>query len=289
MIEKKLQDGLASQCEEASIERVNREIDLTERHISPSDAETKMVVDSFYESSSGEELILTSSKNITESQSEMVVDNCWSKPPVNEENEILDAKISCKEQKLTNLDSCVSVIVEDLQIGEDNVISVSTDDTKPVKNDKKDADNGFSCEVQNGELPSISSSSIMDDGHLHKDNELVQYSDVSKQSLFEGMKSFDIEYCSEIQKFNQLEQRGGDEGEVLHQIDDPNEESIQMTPPDAEIFDKRDIEENGVDRGEYVLQKRDDGLGKPLDAIHYRNNASLADRKKCKMVRRYHL
>ncbi|KAF3456681.1 hypothetical protein FNV43_RR01335 [Rhamnella rubrinervis] len=273
---KKLQAGLPSQCEEASIERINRDIDLTECHTSHSDAETKMVVDSFDESSSGEELILTS-KNITESPSGMVVDNCWSKPPVNEQNEILDVKFSCKEQKLTNLDSCVSVIVEDLQIVEDNIISVSTDDTKPVKNDKKDA------EVQNGQLRSISSSSIMDDGHLHKDNELVQYSDNSKQSLFEGMKNFDIEYCSKIQKFNQLEQRSGDESEVLHQIDDPNEESIQMTPPDAEIFDKRDIEENGVDRGEYVLQKRDDGLGKSLDGLHHRNS-SLADSKKCKMV-----
>ncbi|KAF3455477.1 hypothetical protein FNV43_RR00106 [Rhamnella rubrinervis] len=209
---KKLQAGLPSQCEEASIERINRDIDLTECHTSHSDAETKMVVDSFDESSSGEELILTS-KNITESPSGMVVDNCWSKPPVNEQNEILDVKFSCKEQKLTNL---FSVIVEDLQIVEDNIISVSTDDTKPVKNDKKDAES------------------------------LINWS------------------------------RVGDESEVLHQIDDPNEESIQMTPPDAEIFDKRDIEENGVDRGEYVLQKRDDGLGKSLDGLHHRNS-SLAD------------
>lgn len=279
---KKVRAGLASRCEEDSMERVKRELDSMELHISPSDAEAMMVVDSSNELSSGEEHIMTSSKNITESPCQMEVDNCCSKPSANEQIENMDAEFSCKEQKLTNLDCCVSAIVEVLQIVKDNVIGVSTDDTKPAKNENKDTDNGVSCTVQDAEIADISLCSIVDNSHSGKDNKLVKEN--SRQSVCQGTKNFDMEYVSEVQKLNQLEQTNGDGGEILHQINDPNEESIQMTPPDAEIFDKQDVEENGIDGGDYVLQKSDDGYGRELGGIHH-GNATVADNKKCKTVK----
>ncbi|KAH7521553.1 uncharacterized protein LOC107422326 isoform X1 [Ziziphus jujuba] len=276
---------VASQSEEASIKRFNGDMDSMEYQTSHSDALPKIVSDSSNESSSGDKLNLDSPVNTIESPSGVVVDNSWSKPPVNGQIGKMDVEFSCNDEELVDLDRCVSTVVADLHSVKDNVSGVVVADAKPVKNENNDADNGFSCKVQNEKFANINSSSIMDDSSSGKDEELGQYSEDSElgQSHSEVMKIFDKECRSEVHNLNQLEQKYGDESEVLHQIDYPHEESIQMTPPDTEIFDKQDIEENGVDRGEYALHNKDNGLGRPLSGTSNKN-ATLDDSRKQKVV-----
>lgn len=280
--DKELRASVAFQREEASNERFNRDMDFMERRTSQPDTLPKIVLDSSTESYSGDKLNLGSLKNAVESPTGAVVHSSSSKPPVNGQIEKMDVGFSCNDQKLTDLYRCVSMTVADLQSVKDNVIGVGVDDTKPVKNEACDADNGFSCKVQNENIAKINSSFLKDDRPSGKGKEFGQYSEDSGLSHSKVMKFFDEECHSEVQNLNQLEQKCEDESEILHQIGHPNEESNQMTPPDTEIFDKQDMEENRVHRGEYVLHNKDD-LSGSLSGTNNRN-AMLDDSKKYKVV-----
>ncbi|KAL5542719.1 hypothetical protein UlMin_010429 [Ulmus minor] len=247
--ERKLVVRCLSQSEEASKENCERDIISMECQISHSDASQKLVLDYAHELSSCDKPSV--SDNTTELPSITLVDGS-SLPPMNRHAQNSDAGLSCNDQIMNNLDCYVSVAVEELQVVKDDVISPSFDDIKVVENvETEEADSAF---------------------HLGKDNEVNQYSENSGQVGCEGMKDTDRLHPLKVQELNQLkEQRGGGDGQVVNQVADANEESIQMTPPEAVISSKPEVEGNGVDRADCILQDKDHCPGNLSNGIDHRN------------------
>lgn len=186
-----------------------------------------------------------------------VVDQCLPKPTVGQ-NENFDLGLSCEVQKLNVSNPFHSSTVEDSQPNNDHAIGMCTDGNTPVENTetagKDDNASSFDSEDQNVKDTSLQSSSIMDERYSCKHNEEVQPKENSNQA-----------------QSDMDEHRGGNAEEVLNQIYDLNEESVQMTPPDAEILDKLEVEVKERSRAEYVHQFTDQGLGKPSGGFNHRD------------------
>lgn len=278
--EKKPHAIKASLSEEASKDSVEKgRVSIGCLQNGHSDAMQKTVIDRATKSFTSHELKFESSENVTQlsSLSMAEADKSLSKSLVNG-NIHFDAGLSYKDQELTNLECNMPIVTEDLQGGKDNIIDPSSDDGKLVDNvNTGETDSGFPCKILDGDISNTNLSSSADGSNSGKDNELGLYSEDLAQPGCEGMKNLDVVHPSEDQKLNQMnDQSGGDDGEVVKQVNHLSEESIQMTPPDAEIFGKPEVERNGVDREDYIQQNKDHCFGKfPNDIIH--RNASLDD------------
>lgn len=176
---------------------------------------------------------------VSESPSMTMVEECRSKPPVDEHVEIWDLGFSCKVQKLNSPSPFSSSAVEDSLVNEDNVIDVYADGDTPVENagtaDK--AGNGFLGEAQNVKDINPNSHSIVEECYSCKDSEVGQT--------------------------------------ILNQIDDSNKDDVQMTPPDAEILGKLKGEVKRVSEEGYVLQSTNEGSEKPSTAFNHRDVPSV--------------
>lgn len=246
---------LASANQEGSIHQFTAHKFCRKGHTIDSSTRLETVQVSTNETSNCNELSSESPEYVPKSSPITVVDQCLPNPPVCQ-NENFDVGLSCEVQKLNVSNPFHSSTVEDSQPNRDHVIGMCTDGNTPVENMEtagKD-DNVSSSEDQNVKDISPQSSSIMDERYSCKDNEEVQ----QKENSIQAQSDMD-------------EQRGGNAEEVLNQIYDLNEESVQMTPPDAEILDKLEVEVKESSRAEYVHQCTDQGLGKPSSGFNHRD------------------
>ncbi|PON95510.1 hypothetical protein TorRG33x02_086560 [Trema orientale] len=292
---KKPQAAKASESEEASKDNVEKGR-VSMECLQNGDSEQMTALDCATESFNSHKLNLASSENVTESPSPSMAEaeKSWTKSLGNGHIQNFEVWLPNEDQKLTNFERQIPIVVEDLQGEKDNLIHISCDDGKLVDNldnvDSGEIDSIFPCKVQDGDLSNTSLSSTPDGFNSGKDNELGQCSEDSRQPGCEGMKGLDVMRPPKDQKLNPLnDQRGGDDCEVVKQVNYPNEESIQMTPPDAEIFGNQEVEGNSIDREDCVLRNKDQYLGKLSDGINHihaildyntRHNSS----SKCKAV-----
>ncbi|KAM1049842.1 hypothetical protein ACFX11_031905 [Malus domestica] len=212
---------------------------------------------------------------VSESPSMTLVEECRSKPPVDEQVEICDLGFSCKVQKLNSPSPFSSSAVEDSLVNKDHVIDVYADGDTPVENagtaDK--AVNGFPGEAQNVKDINPNSHSIVEECYSCKDGEVGQ--NINRLQN-DRMRKNDMGYLCKDQNPNHLdEQRIGNAGDILNQIDDSNEDDCQMTPPDAEILGKLKGEVKGVSEEGYVLQSTNEGSEKPSTAFNHRDVPSV--------------
>jgi hypothetical protein len=167
-------------------------------------------------------------------------------------------------------------------------------------------DCGFSSEAQHVDEVNPQLSLIVDECHSGRDYGVGHHSDHSKKSETGGMKKLNDGYPCKAQNLNSdlseaeniksfsLEKRGDDDddGKVQNQIDGSNEEFVQTTPPDAEIFAKPYIVENGGGRVEFVEKSTDHVFAKPLNGSDTRIARCSSDKRiysnsKSKLVRNY--
>ncbi len=272
--QKQLQPKLASKGQEVSMDKSNTNSCPMDCSTGESGSSPTSVLISANESSNGTVAHSTSNGHFNESlmsfDSEKFVDECVKESSVNEDNKnylkpdtslVLedDAKGQC-ENRETEKTGCPSVsedddvdivtpklslITDECCSGRDHGVGQHTDDVKQCETGgMKKPKNGYPCKAQNLN-PNCSEA--------------------------ENRKSFN------------LKKRGDNGCQVLNQIDNSNEESVQMTPPDAE--------ENGVGRVE-LIQKSTDRIGKPLNGTNTRNVVCASDRRnyshsKSKVVRNY--
>lgn len=278
----------ASQSEETSKDNVDKDQVSMECENSP-DTVQKTVIDCATESFSCHKLKLASPENVDVSPSPSITEADKS----GSRSLNFDVELSDKGQKLTNLDCHMPIAQEDLQVVKGDVIHRSFDDGKPEDNVAAgEIDSVFPCKVLDGDMSNTNFSSTADGSNSGKENELGQYTEDLRQPGCEGVKSLDVLDPCQDQKLNQMnDQIGGDDGEVVKQVGHLNEESIQMTPPDAEIFGKPEVEGNGVDREDNILQNKDHCLGKLSNGINHGNtsldyNTRHNSNSKCKGVRK---
>lgn len=248
---------LASANQEGSIHQFARHKFSREGHTIDLSTRLETVQVSTNETSNCNELNSESPEYVPKSPPIAVVDQCLPKPPVGQ-NDNFDLGLSCEVQKLNVSNSFHSSTVEDSQPNKDHVIGMRTDGNTPVENMetavKDDNVSSSDSEDQNVKDISPQSSSVMDKRYSCKDSEVVQQKENSNQA-----------------QSDMDEQRGGNAEEVLNQIYDLNEESVQMTPPDAEILDKLDVGVKESSKAEYVHQCTDQGLGKPSSGFNHRD------------------
>ncbi|XP_062109263.1 uncharacterized protein LOC133819900 [Humulus lupulus] len=201
--------------------------------------------------------------------------------------ESYDLGLSCKDQKMANSDCHTQVVIEDLQIVNDSLILPSSDDSK-LEDVGMETDGGIPCKVLDEDILNTKLSPTADGSSSGTDNELGQYSEDSRQLGNERMGNFDVVQLSKDQKLEQLnDQRGGDDGEVVNQVSHLKEESIQMTPADADIYVKPEVEGNVANREDCILQSKDHCLGKLTDEINHRTGSldyNLRPNSKCRGV-----
>ncbi|XP_040373698.1 uncharacterized protein LOC112198533 isoform X2 [Rosa chinensis] len=248
--------------------------ELTNRECHDIDCSTQLetVQVSSHVLSSGNDFSSVSPEYVPKSPPIIVVDQCLPKPPVDGQNEKIDLGVSCEVQKLNVSEPFRSSAMEDSQINTDGVMVMCTDDNTPVQNVDTAVKDDIvsSSEDQNVKDINPQSSSIMDDRYSSKDDKVVQHKENSNQAQNEGIRKTDMGYPCKVRHPNHVnEQRVGDAEEALNQICDLNEESIQMTPPDAEILDKLQVEVKGIGRAGYLHQSTDQGLGKTSSGINH--------------------
>ncbi|XP_068318974.1 uncharacterized protein [Pyrus communis] len=212
---------------------------------------------------------------VSESPSMTVVEECRSKPPVDEQVEICDLGFSCKVQKLNSPSPSSSSAVEDSLVNKDHVIDVYAGGDAPVENagTANKAGNEFPGEAQNVKDINPISHSIVEECYSCKDSEVGQ--NINRLQN-DGMRKNDMGYLCKDQNPNHLnEQRVGNAGDILNQIDDSNEDDVQMTPPDAEILGKLKGEVKRVSEEGYVLQSTNEGSEKPSTAFNHRDVPSV--------------
>ena len=181
--------------------------------------------------------------------------------------------------------------------------SVLEDDAKG-QSENGETDCGFSSEAQDVDEVKPQLSLIVDECHSGRDYGVgQQHSNYSKKSEIGGMEKLNDGYPCQAQNLNpdlseaenrksfSLEKRG-DDGKVQNQIDGSNEEFVQTTPPDAVIFAKPYIEENGGGRVEFVEKSTDHVLAKPLNGSDTISVGCASDKRiysnsKNKLVRNY--
>ncbi|PON55706.1 hypothetical protein PanWU01x14_186580 [Parasponia andersonii] len=292
---KKPQAAKASESEEASKDNIEKGR-VSMECLQNGDSEQMTALDCATESFNSHKIKLASSEKVTElpSPSMTEAEKSWSKSLGNGHIQNYKLRLPKEDQKSTNFERQIPIVVEDFQCEKDNVIHISCDDGKLVDNldnvDSGEIDSRFPCKVQDGDLSNTSLSSTPDGFNLGKGNELGQCSEDSRQPGCEWMKGLDVMRPLEDQKLNQLnDQSVGNDCEVVKQVNHPNEESIQMTPPDAEIFGKQEVEGNSIDREDYVLRSKDHYLGNLSDGINHINaildyNTRHNSSSKCKGV-----
>ncbi|BBG93434.1 hypothetical protein Prudu_001443 [Prunus dulcis] len=159
-------------------------------------------------------------------------------------------------QKL-NASPLSSSAMEDSQVNKDHVIDMQIDCDTPAE-DVGTSDKAGNGEAQNAEDMNSLSSSMMDECYSCKVNVMGQNCENSNQNHIN-------------------EQRVNNAG--LDQIDDSNEESVQRTPPDAEMLGKLEVEVKRISRAGYVLQTTNQSLGKPSNVFNH-TDATCVDVKK---------
>ncbi|XP_008222777.1 PREDICTED: uncharacterized protein LOC103322628 [Prunus mume] len=229
-----------------------------EYHTSGSSTLLENVQVCFQETSNGNERSSESPEFVPASPSITVVDECLSKPPVDGQTEKFDVGFSCKAQKL-NASPLSSSAMEDSQVNKDHVIDMHIDCDTPAE-DARTSDKAGNGEAQNAEDMNSLSSSMMDECYSCKVNVVGQNCENSNQNHING-------------------QRVNNAVLVLNQIDDSNEESVQRTPPDAEMLGKLEVEVKRVSRAGYVLQTTNQSLGKPSNVFNH-TDATCVDVKK---------
>lgn len=229
-----------------------------EYHTSGSSTLLENVQVCFQETSNGNERSSESPEYVPASPSITVVDECLSKPPVDGQTEKFDVGFSCKAQK-SNASPLSSSAMEDSQVNKDHVIDMHIDCDTPAE-DVGTSDKAGNGEAQNAEDMNSLSSSMMDECYSCKVNVMGQNCENSNQNHIN-------------------EQRVNNAGLVLNQIDDSNEESVQRTPPDAEMLGKLEVEVKRISRAGYVLQTTNQSLGKPSNVFNH-TDATCVDVKK---------
>lgn len=211
-----------------------------------------------------------------------LVNECCSELLVNDKgHEKIEIETSWKEKDLncSNPDSSSSM--------DDSHINECSSDTKPMDIEKtKRRDGGIPCNAQDANEPRHKLSLIVQKCPLGEVDEVGQHSDGALQTKTGVMKAFDTgDPCKAINpnhvslnlvdaevngRTSNAEKKGNGNGDVLDKIDD-SDESIQSTPPDADIFGKPEAYENMDSRIKSGLQVADGVLDKPLDVNIYRN------------------
>ncbi|KAB2623264.1 hypothetical protein D8674_025446 [Pyrus ussuriensis x Pyrus communis] len=212
---------------------------------------------------------------VSESPSMTVVEECRSKPPVDEQVEICDLGFSCKVQKLNSPSPSSPSAVEDSLVNKDHVIDVYADGDAPVENagTANKAGNEFPGKAENVKDINPISHSIVEECYSCKDSEVGQ--NINRLQN-DGMRKNDMGYLCKDQNPNHLnEQRVGKAGDLLNQIDDSNEDDVQMTPPDAEILGELKGEVKRLGEEGYVLQSTNEGSEKPSTAFNHRDVPSV--------------
>nr|XP_011462833.1 PREDICTED: uncharacterized protein LOC105351087 [Fragaria vesca subsp. vesca] len=260
-----------------------------ECHTFDSDTQLETVRVPSHVPSNGDHFSSESPEYVSKSPPTVVSDQCPPNPPLDGHNENIDLGLSCEVQKLNVSERFSTSAMEDSQVNTDAVMVMSTDGNPPVeKMGTAVKDDIFSSSVdQTVKDINPQSSSSMDESYSCKDNEVVQHKENSKQAQYEGIENIDIGYPCDVRSQNHTnEQRVGNTEEVLNQICDLHEESIQMTPPDAEILDKLQVEVKVIGRAEYVHPSTDQGLGKPSSGNNYRDVAQVDLRHECSPKRK---
>ncbi|XP_030507429.2 uncharacterized protein LOC115722370 [Cannabis sativa] len=171
--------------------------------------------------------------------------------------ESCDLGVSCNGQTFTNKDCHVPVV-------NDNIILTSSDDPK-LEDGVIETD---------GNISNVNSSLTVEVSSSGTDNVLGQYSEDLRQLANEGVETLDVVQVSKDQKLTQLnDQRGRDDGGVANQLGHLKEESMQMTPPDADIFGKTEVQGNVANRDDCNRQSKENCLKKLSEEINHRNGS----------------
>ncbi|XP_050375067.1 uncharacterized protein LOC126792657 isoform X2 [Argentina anserina] len=270
--ESKLVSGIrGTSVHHFTAQNVSRECPIVD-----SDTQPEAVRVSSHVLSNGDDSSSESSECDPESPPILVADQGLPKSHVDVQNVKTDLEVSCEVQKLNVSEPFCPSALENSRVNTVGVTVMCTDDSWKVENVGNACKDYIvsSSEDQNVKDINPQSSSVMEEKYSCKDNEGVEHKENTHQAQCEGIETIDMGYPCSAQSPNHInEQRIGSAEEVLNQICVLNEESIQMTPPDAEILDKLEVEVKVIGAAEYAHQSTDQGIGKPSS---YKDAASLA-------------
>ncbi|KAJ9130296.1 hypothetical protein P3X46_034861 [Hevea brasiliensis] len=134
---------------------------------------------------------------------------------------------------------------------------------------------------------------LSDEKHqLREGDEIEQHCYNMKQTESVEIKEFDVRIpyetidrnhtssnASNAEGHSCIAKKEGNDNDVLDKINDPNEESIQNTPPDADIFAKSLAYQNVENRIKFVSQRTGQVLRKPLNGVTQKNSCYSSDKR----------
>ncbi|KAJ9187067.1 hypothetical protein P3X46_002563 [Hevea brasiliensis] len=216
-----------------------------------------------------------------------LIHECCSKPPANEVNEKTNIGVSWKNGNIESSNHDCSSRVDN------SPINGSSNDTKPTdRGDNRGIMSKSPCNSQDSKETRCDLSLKAEKHQLLEGDEIEQHCYNMKQTESVEIKEFDVRHpyetidrnhtssnASNAEGHSCIAKKEGNDNDVLDKINDPNEESIQNTPPDADIFAKSLAYQNVENRIKFVSQRTGQVLRKPLNGVAQKNSCYSSDKR----------